>query len=329
MLKFSCFITGDDYNLLKVDTPESRKKVSALASVIFIPVIIWFANGYLMVSHVLKGNIGSAITVALILGSLIFLIEKNIIMAHSSKSIKIFRYCLGVIIALLGAVCLDEVIFKLDVDQQLFSINKEIIASNMQMVEDAYKGELAEAKAEDDDKHAIWQESLSEANKEADGSSGSGIKGVHAITKMKLATSELKKHDYDKSATDLNMLKLKIEKEKKERQVQVEKSLNDGALLNRIKALFRLVLSDGFMATIYILFTLFLFAMEFLVVFLKSAWPLTNYERRLELIEEIGRKRMEKVSQHDITHYEPGRAYPSYKNAKAQLIKNGSSSLYN
>ncbi len=329
MLKFNCFITGDDYNLLKTDTPESRKKVSALASVIFIPVIIWFANGYLMVSHVLQGTFGNSIIVAIILGSLIFLIEKNIIMAHSTRSIKIFRYSLGIVIALLGAVCLDEVIFKQDVDQQLFVINKEIIASNMKLVDDLHKDELTKAQADADIRYATWQASLSEAKSEADGTSGSGIRGVHAITKMKLATAELNKLDYEKSLNDLNLHNQKIEKEKNDRQVEVEKSLENGALLNRIKALFRLVFSDGFMAVIYILFTLFLFAMEFLVVFLKNAWPLTNYERRLELIEEIGRKRMEKVSHHDLANYETGRAYHTYKLAKSDIQNNRSNSIYN
>lgn len=328
MLIFNCLITGDDYNLLKADTPESRKKVSALASVIFIPVIIWFANGYLMVSNVLQGSFVNSIIVAIILGTLIFLIEKNIIMAHSTRSIKIFRYSLGIVIALLGAVCLDEVIFKQDIDQQLFAINKEIIALNLQQVEDTYKDDLTKAQADADSRHTTWQTSLSEAKSEADGTSGSGIRGVHAITKVKLAAAELNKLDYQKSQNDLNLLKLKIEKEKIDRQSEVEKSLKEGALLNRIKALFRLVLSDGFMAAIYILFTLFLFAMEFLVVFLKNAWPLTNYERRLGLIEEIGRKRMEKVKQHDLSHFETGKAYNAYNIAKTEILKNRSSSLF-
>ncbi len=63
MLKFYCFITGDDYKLLMTDTPESKKKVSALATVIFIPVIIWIVTGYLMVETVLRGSFASAIMV--------------------------------------------------------------------------------------------------------------------------------------------------------------------------------------------------------------------------------------------------------------------------
>jgi len=328
MFKFFCFITGDDYNMLKADTPESRKKVSALASVIFIPVIIWFANGYLLVSHVLQGSVWSAVIVATILSSLIFLIEKNIIMAHTTRSVKIFRYSLGVVIAILGAVFLDEVIFKLDVDQQLFTMNKTILADNIKHVEDSYADELARAQAEVNARHTAWQNSQNEAMQEADGTKGSGIKGVHTITRLKLAAAEVNKSDYEKAESALTALNAKIVSDKEERKAQVEKSLNDGALLNRIKALFHLVFSDGYMAFIYLLFTTLLFAMEFLVVFMKSAWPETNYERRLQLIEEIGRRRMEKIQQTDILHYDPARVSSIYKTAKGQ-IKNSRPAIFN
>lgn len=329
MLKFNCHITGDDYNLLKIDTPESRKKVSALASVIFIPVIIWFANGFLMVSNVLQGSILSAFIVALILGSLIFLIEKNIIMAHNNRAIRIFRYSLGIVIALLGAVCLDEVVFKQDVDQQLFMMNKATITKNLQMVDDSYKNELKNAQTNVDSKYAVWQQSLNDAKREADGSGGSGMKGVHAITRIKLATADINKIDYEKAESALSILKDKITAEKAETKKRVTASIKDGALLNRIKALFHLVFSDWYMSIIYLLFTAFLFAMEFLVVFLKGAWPMTNYERKLETIEIIGRKRMEKIIQNDLSQFEPGRVYHSYKNASEYLFKKGNTSLFN
>ena len=303
--------------------------MSALSSVIFIPVIIWFANGFLMVSHVMKGSLLSAITMAIILSSLIFLIEKNIIMAHNSKAIKIFRYSLGIVIALLGAVCLDEVVFKEDVDQQLFIMNKTSITNSIQMVDDSYKNELSQALQNVNAKYNVWQLALNDAKREADGSSGSGIKGVHAITRLKLATADVSKIDYEKAENALTILKDKIISEKADTDKRFSGSIRDGALLNRIKALFHLVFSDWYMSIIYLLFTLFLFAMEFLVVFLKGAWPMTNYERRLELIEEIGRKRMERVSLNDLSHYEPGKVYPSFKKASEHLSKNGNVSMFN
>jgi len=99
------------------------------------------------------------------------------------------------------------------------------------------------------------------------------------------------------------------------------KTNNDSALLIRTKALLHLVFSDVYMAVIYLYFTAFLFAMMFLVVFLKGARPKTNYERRVELIEGIGRKRMDKAKQNDNAHFEPGRVYSEYENASKQILK--------
>jgi hypothetical protein len=329
MLKFNCLITGDDYNLLKTETPESRKKVSALVSMIFIPVTVWFAIGFMLVSNVLQGSTFNAVVVAITMSSLIFLIEKNIIMAHNSRSIKIFRYSLGAVIALLGAICIDEVAFKDDIDQKLFLMNKETINQNLNLIDNNYRVQLNKSQSDVDEKSISWQQALNDAKKEADGSGGSGIKGVHAITKIKLATADALKQDYDNSLSALKVFKEKIALEKAETEKDIKSSFKDGALLLRIKALFHLVFSDVFMAIIYLLFTALFFAMEFLVVFMKSAWPQTNYERRIELIEELGRKRMEKIRNNDLAHFDHARVYPAYKNASKILQQSSTGSIYN
>lgn len=329
MLKFYCGITGDDVNLLKADTPESIKKVAALASTVFIPTIIWVIIGYLMVSVVLKGNILAAIITSFVMGMLIFLIEKNIIMAHTSRAIKTFRIALGIVISLLGAVCLDEVIFKPDIDQQLSEMNRISIAANLARVDNSYRDVLSTKQMDVNKKYAVWQQALINATKEADGSGGSGRKGVDAITIIKLNAADICKGDYEKTKLEFEALNTKLDLEKIAVQTSVQNSFQDAALLNRIKALFRLVFSNWAMGIIYLLVTALLFFMEFLVVFLKNAWPQTNYERKLELIEEIGRKRMDKVRQNDISHFEAGKVYPSYKNAKEELAKSGNISIFN
>jgi hypothetical protein len=75
----------------------------------------------------------------------------------------------------------------------------------------------------------------------------------------------------------------------------------------------------------YILVTAILFVLEFLVVVLKVTMGKTNYERRLELIEEIGQKRMEKVRQHDLRYFEAGKVNPDYLQAFANLEKSKAS----
>jgi len=328
MLKFYCAITGDDYQMLNSDTPASRKKVTILATVIFIPVLIWFMNGYLLVTHVLHGSTGAGLIAASIMALLIFLIEKNIIMANGSNAITWFRVILGFIVAMLGAICLDEVVFKQDIDQQLYVINQKIIDENLTKTDAKFLPEMTKKEKEVDEKYRIWIQAQEIAQKEADGTSGSGIKGVHAITRMKLSMADSKKEEYYAAKKELESLKTKLAESRLEIQKQLEASLSDSALLNRIKALFNLVFHDWFMGIIYFLFTAFIFCMEFLVVFLKSNLKETNYERRIELIEEIGRKRMEKILVHDPKNYDPGKVHQSYARAKDSLL-NGSSSFYN
>jgi hypothetical protein len=330
MLKLFCRITGDDYNLLKADTPESRKKVESMASVVFIPVIVWLFSGYLLVTQVLEGSVLSGLSVGFCMGFMVFLLEKNIIMAHGSKSILIFRICLGAVIALIGAICIDEVIFKNDIDRALAQINRMEVESDRAKVDEKFAAIITSKTSEVDGKFQAWQKALEEAGKEADATGGTGRRGVGPVTQMKLNIAASLQNTYEKSKTELEEITAKMEAERDAAGNRVSASQNDNALLIRIKALFRLVVSDWAMGIIYFLFMAFLFMLEFLVVFLKNSWPQTNYERRLELIEDIGRKRMDKVRQNDIIHFEPGRVYPEYKNASQQILrKTGSTSLFN
>jgi hypothetical protein len=89
--------------------------------------------------------------------------------------------------------------------------------------------------------------------------------------------------------------------------------------------MFDLVKTDGYMMGFYILVTAILFTLEFLVVVFKVTMGKTNYERRLELIEEIGQKRMEKVRQHDLRYFEAAKVNPDYRQAIANLEKSKAS----
>ena len=61
MLKLFCLITGDNYQMVMNETPNSRKKVSVMATVLFIPVILWFINGYFLVDEILEGSFYNAL----------------------------------------------------------------------------------------------------------------------------------------------------------------------------------------------------------------------------------------------------------------------------
>jgi len=330
MLKFSCWITGDDYQMLKSETPSSKKKVNVLALSVFIPTILWFVNGLLLSYSVMGNPFLSSVLVGIIAALIIFLIEKLVVMSNGSIALTIFRGILAFLVAILGSVFLDEVIFVKDINQQV-SINKKLLQEQIQEdVRKKYAGEITIMEQTVNDKYATWQLTQLEAQKEADGTGGSGVRGVNDITQLKLDNAGINQADYLLAKSELDTLKLKTQKEQERNKAEINSSFEGTALLIRIKAMFDLALSNAYMFTFYVVVTLMLFTLEFLVIIFKITMKKTNYEYRLELIEEIGQKRMEKVRHNDTSHFEPSRAYPSYKNASMQILKStGSISLFN
>ena len=61
---------------------------------------------------------------------------------------------------------------------------------------------------------------------------------------------------------------------------------------------------------------------------IKMGWRKTNYERKIEMIEEIGRRRMEKLLVHH-NNFNPAMNNPEVLNAQSQIMNNGKLSVFN
>jgi hypothetical protein len=326
MLKISCAITGDDYSMVNKDTPKSKKKIISMASTIFIPAFMWVANAFLLMYFVMDAGIPASIFTAIFFGVLIFLVERNIIMTKGAFPM-IFRVLLGFVIAIIGAISMDEVIFKHDIDQQMMENKFTSIEIQKQKVDKTYEAEILRVQNIIDSKYKLWTEGLEIARKEADGTGGSGKKGVHAITKLKLQEAKEKEKDYNRSQKNLDDLKNEIKQEKENISKRINNNFEDSALMNRIKAMFDLIAKDPWMLRAYILFSAFLFFLEFIVVITKASWPTTNYERKIDMIEKIGERRMLQFSQDDMKNFDSGKIYPLYKNSKIKLAKAANSAM--
>lgn len=83
------------------------------------------------------------------------------------------------------------------------------------------------------------------------------------------------------------------------------------------------------MLAVYILFTLLLVLCEFLVVMFKYFSKPTNYERKMEAIEEIGEKRLKKLREIDSLLNSDGQNHPAYRNTRNEIRKYSRASLFN
>lgn len=321
MLKAACILTGDNHQLVASDTPASKKKIAAMAIAMMIPIIIWVFNGFMLAYQVLESGLLWAILTSVVCGTIVFFIEKLVIMANGNGWLSFFRVCIGFLIAGLGSIAIDEVIFKNDIDLSVATLKTHAI----QQAKDDAKAEF-----ETLNDYSKLDQSINEAKlnhnraekdviDEANGTYGTGKSGAGKVTAIKDRKAKERKAELD------NLLMQKAELDKvKDNYVRTEgekrvDSFNEHALLIRIKALFRLVVSDGYMLTTYIFFTLLLFFFEFLVVILKHTWKKTNYEKKIEMIEEIGRRRMEFLQRKDSPLTDPGSFSPHFEMARTAL----------
>jgi len=328
MLKHCCFITGDDYQMVKKETPASKKKIASLVSALFIPVAMWTINIILVVLLILESSLTVAIISGLVAGMLIFSIERNIIMSNGSKAIMGFRILLGLIIALLGSIAFDEIIFKNDIDQKLATINIDQIEAAKEEVRDRYKPIIENQQASVSQKFAIWQKSEEDVAREAEGNSRSGLRGVGAITDEKRRIAEANRKEYETSKNDLKQHNQERDAAVMDAGSQIESSINQNVMLLRIKALFELVFEDPWMLVVYCLVTLFLFFLEFVVVLLKIYLPKTNYEKKVQLIEQIGQKRMERMRKYDEQYFDHGRIHSMKPTGKIPLGTSNDFSIF-
>jgi hypothetical protein len=324
MLKLYCYITGDQYSMLVEDTPKSRQKVILMANALLLPVLVWAINGYLLAREVIETSSWVAVLTGGVCACVIFLVERIIIMSTANKGMKRFRMVLGICVALLGALALDEALFKGDIDGQ---INK----NNAQYAEQ--KGVEAGTQfdslnrmpvrlqwVQEEKKNIIEAENI--AIREMDGR-GSGVKGVGRIAQKKLEMVASRKNAASVVQQQYDSL-LGVKTQAMKKASAEAAARYEPGLMIRIKALFQLVCTDWGMGIAYLVFTVMMFCIEFIVVMVKSITPETNYERRVRMIEAIGEKRIQLLCRNDSQLTDPGHVLPQAKAARKALEKHQS-----
>jgi hypothetical protein len=287
-------MTGDDYALVKKETPASRRKVIGLALAMSIPVFVWFISGYMLSAKVLGlGTLKSLLT-AVCCSLVVFLMEKLIVMSKGGKALNFLRIFIGFILATLGSLSIDEVVFHDDISRSV----ERMKVMHAVGVTDSAKADFErlhgyhELRQRIQESQERYETAESDVINEANGTYGTGKKGVGRITELKDRKAADRKQDLGKLYAALAALdSSKAAYVETERQKALA-TFSENGLLTRIKALTDLVKSDFWMMFTYAAFTLLMLFIEFLVVIFKSTWPTTNYERRMEMIERIGERRM-------------------------------------
>ena len=124
-VKFGCFITGHNYLIVKNSSEASAKAVKKYLSAILIISALWGFIGYVFTQRYLDGN---AFIGALSMAILVIQIERQIILEVERNALAYsFRILIGLVMAIIGSIILDQIIFKDDVEKaQISNVQNEV-----------------------------------------------------------------------------------------------------------------------------------------------------------------------------------------------------------
>lgn len=306
MLKLFCFLTGDNYTLVSNETPASHKKIMVLGSVMLIPTLMWLTISFGLSRSFFETGHFLSITIGLMASGIIFILERAIIMSGQSIGIAIFRVLIGMVIAFLGAIFFDEMIFEKDIIQHQFQERAAIVEYETSKINAYYQPQIQHQQMVVDKLRTSWMAAAEEARKEADGTGGSGQRGISGITRLKQEQVAAMREELDKNEQKIISLISERDQIRSDKSAEIESNLHGHSILFRVKSLFNLINKDWVVLLVYIALTAFLFALEFIVIIMKHTLPKTNYERRLEAMEEIGKRRIERIIDSGIKNFDPG-----------------------
>lgn len=126
-LRFGCFLCGYNYSLVKSCSEASKKSVKKYTAALLIIIVLWALIGFLFSREYLKlDNVGAFIS-AIVMVVVIIQVERQIILGSKNKWSAIFRVMLGLIMAVLGSVIIDQILFKDDLEKhKIFTVDKEV-----------------------------------------------------------------------------------------------------------------------------------------------------------------------------------------------------------
>lgn len=127
-IKFGCFLTGYNYQIMSNSSEVSVRVVKRYTSALIIVCLLWMFVGYCFANRYLHlGILGSCIS-ALCFVTIIIQIERQIILLNKvSGWIKNARIFIAILMALIGSLIIDQIIFKDDIElEKITSIQKRV-----------------------------------------------------------------------------------------------------------------------------------------------------------------------------------------------------------
>jgi hypothetical protein len=318
-LKTGCYITGHNYGIIKNSSELSAKAVRKYLSAILIVSILWGFIGYCFAHRYLHTGITGSIAAALVMIIIVIQIERQIILSMGkNKLVPLFRIVIGIVMAVIGSVIIDQIIFKEDVEKvrigniqtevnNILPIKTKELDLQIKQIDSAITIKEAERNAIIDEisirpfikstsseiRHFQLQHNGNDGHLKDTIVSRTDV-ALNDIANPKAGLlpgiadqiSQLRKQKADKENSKINI------------RQELETELNSKTgFLDELKVLFSILLSSWIALVIWIMFFIFLLSIEVFVLVNKFGDESNDYDRVILHQKDVRIKMLNKLAE--------------------------------
>jgi len=272
LLKYSCLITGDSYNIVSNESISSQQKIKTYGLIVLIISIVWGLNGFLLSKNFMM--LDATQTMGLVSLFILFIIIFEMIIIRMSNvkgAISRLRIILAISSAIVGSIIMDEIIFKNDVASQIEINNQNELQNNNKL--NTFKQLRYHATFND----SLLQSQILDVDKQMIEESRKVYPGPKTMfLKSELLSLQNQKRISEKKVDSLENL-LQIETNR-----LLEKKDEQDGIMKSIIGLKDYLISHPWALIIYIPVTLFFFVIELFGIYYKKHEGKTSYESKKE-----------------------------------------------
>jgi hypothetical protein len=290
-LAFGCCLTGLNFHIVRSCSELSMKRVIKYTSSLLVISLLWAFIGYAFTDRYLKGTWFACIMGIVLMVFVVIQIERQIILSSKdNKMLHGFRVVLGIAMALIGTVIIDQIIFKEDIaKRKLITMDEEVkkifpgraeeLKNQIAEIVSTIEAKEFERKAITDDISANPFVKVFERVVQRDTAKNESV----TITRKNLPNPKFQLVE----PLDKAILGLREEKSKKDSTllglrpvIEAELKQNVG-FLDELEVMYALLSESGVSLCAWLIWFVFLLGLELLILASKIGETETDYDRMM------------------------------------------------
>lgn len=310
-IRFGCFVTGYNYYLIRTSSEASGKTIKKFLSAIIIVSTLWAFIGYAFAQRYLHAGKDACMIAAVLMIVMVVQIERQITLSTSKHKLAFsFRVLIGVVMAIIGSVILDQIIFKDDIEKakisdiqgevnRLLPIKTQELSLQIQQLDSSIRAkerERSDLIIDIAKRPRISSPSTSLVYQKD--SSGNMVAVGKTVTSNSVANPKVDLIP----GIDSQIKYLQTEKTKRENdKINVQQFLEDDlkskiGFLDELKTLFVILFDSAIAFAIWALLFLFFLAIELFVLVNKFGDKINDYDEIIRHQMNIRLKMLEQLS---------------------------------